>query len=299
MKLYTATSLFLEELKDQIKQKTYLHYQNLCEGYMTKYFNIDLDLVTHDDLRSGFREITERYSVSLTKALYSLVTRSLSFAYEKGYSKNRIAFKLRIKSKPQKQVECLTKQEQRVLEAYITEKKKPYYYGFLISLYTGLRLGELLALKWRDINFKHKILRVNATTSKCIENHKQIDIEDLPKTNSSIREIPLTDAMIKLLKALKAPSIYVLCNRNNEKIDYRGYQMSFTRLLKRLKIRHYGFHSLRHTFATRLLENGVDIKTISELMGHSTPTVTLNRYVHTNLENKRKAMQKITKKGDL
>ena len=68
-------------------------------------------------------------------------------------------------------------------------------------------------------------------------------------------------------------------------------------MLKKLHIKHYGFHALRHTFATRLLENGVDIKTISELLGHSSPTITLNRYVHTNLQNKRKAMEILTKKS--
>lgn len=81
-------------------------------------------------------------------------------------------------------------------------------------------------------------------------------------------------------------------------MDCRGYQTSFSRLLKKLNIKHYGIHSLRHTFATRLLENGVDIKTISELMGHSSPTVTLNRYVHTNMDNKRIALQKLNKKNN-
>lgn len=81
-----------------------------------------------------------------------------------------------------------------------------------------------------------------------------------------------------------------------KKIDVRTYQTSFENLLKKLNIKHYGFHSLRHTFATRLLENKVDIKTISELMGHSYPTITLNRYVHTNVQNKIKALQILTKK---
>lgn len=299
MKLINVANLFLEELKYQVKKRTYLHYQNLCERYVVKYFDIDLDFVNDEYLLLKFDQIIEKYSFSLTKSIYSLVMRSLVFAYEKGYSKKQTAFKIKLKSKPQKQVECLSKKEQRVLEDYILSRKKPYYYGFLISLYTGLRLGELLALKWQDINFKNKTLSVNSTTSKCTHLHRQIDLEDMPKTRSSMREIPLTKVLVELLKRLQSSNVYVLCNKYGKKVDYRAYQKSFERLLKKLQIKHYGFHSLRHTFATRLLESGVDIKTISELMGHSNPTITLNRYVHTNLENKRKAMQKLIKKGDL
>lgn len=292
-------NLFLEELKYQIKERTYFHYKNLYDRYIVDYFDIDLSVLDSNYLLSKFGEIMEKYSFSLTKTIYSLTTRSLVFAYEKGYMKTQIVFNIKLKSKPQKQVECLTKQEQNILENYILVQEKTYHYGILISLYTGLRLGELLALKWQNVDLKNKILYVKATTSNCTQNHQLIVIESLPKTNSSIREIPLNSILVKILKKLKSPNTYVLSNKFGAKIDYRGYQMSFTRILRKLKIKHYGFHSLRHTFATRLLESGVDIKTISELMGHSSPTITLNRYVHTNLGNKRKAMQKLTKKDDI
>lgn len=298
MKLNDITKLFIKEHKYQVKTKTYIHYQNLYERYINKYFDIELNLVEANALILTFNEIMTNYSYSLTKTIYSLVYRALDFAYDKGYLDNQIVFRIKLKNKAQKQVDCLSKKEQKILEDDILLNKKTYYYGFLISLYTGLRLGEVLSLKWQDINFEDRTLSVNSTTSISTRNHKLIDVEDLPKTNTSIREIPLTNRLIYLLKQLKPRKTYVMSNRYGEKINYRGYQRSFQRMLKRLKIKHYGFHSLRHTFATRLLENSVDIKTISELMGHSTPTITLNSYVHTNLENKRKAIQKITKKDD-
>ena len=100
-----------------------------------------------------------------------------------------------------------------------------------------------------------------------------------------------------MLKELKRNSScdYVVASRNNKQVFVRAYQKCFDNLLKKLDIKHYSFHSLRHTFATRLLENGVDVKTISELMGHSSPIITLNRYVHTNIDNKRKAVEKLKK----
>lgn len=298
MKLKDAINLFLEELKHQIKKGTYFHYRNLCAMYVEKYFDVDLKSVSEEILKLKICEFLKKFSYSLTKTIQSLIVRSLDFVHENGYLENKITLKIKIKNKPQKQVECLTKHEQQVLENFILKKQKIKYFGILVSMYTGLRLGELLALRWKDVDFKNKVLRVRLSISKHIVDHKQIDIEDLPKTNSSIREIPLTNVLAELLKKMRNSSDYVLCNKRGEKVDYRGYQMVFSRLLEKLKIKHYGFHSLRHTFATRLLENGVDIKTISELMGHSSPTVTLNRYVHTNMENKRKAMQKLTKKDD-
>lgn len=291
--------MFLKELKFEIKKRTYLHYKNLNEAYVTKFIDVDETLINLEYLNLQFTKFAEQYSCSLTKQLKSLVNRSLEFAFNKGLIKTNMQVNVKIKTKNEKQINCLTKAEQECLEQYILDGKKQYYYGFLISLYTGLRLGELLALKWTDVDFENRISKVNSTISKCVENHKVIIIEDAPKTISSIREIPLTSTLVKIFKSLRSESVYVLCNKFGERMDYRGYQTSFARLLKKLNIKHYGIHSLRHTFATRLLENGVDIKTISELMGHSSPTVTLNRYVHTNMDNKRIALQKLNKKNNV
>ncbi len=296
MKLHQIVIKYLKTLKYQVKRRTYLYYLNLYEIYIKKHFNFDIKILTTDKLNLEFMELSNAYSNSLAKTLKSILNRALNFAYENQLTKRQFYITLKIPKRMEKQVECLTLQEQCKLEQYIIEKKKIYSYGVLISLYTGLRLGELLALKWANIDFKNKILKVTLSTSKAIENHKQVDIVDIPKTYFSIREIPLTNELIKILKELKSHNTeYVVCNRKGNKVDYRTYQSSFASLLKNLHIKHYGFHSLRHTFATRLLENKVDIKTISELLGHSSPTITLNRYVHTNLESKRKAVQKLTK----
>ncbi len=294
MKLHQIVKEYLDNLKYQIKKHTYLHYQNLYEIYILKHFNFNARLVENSDLNLALLEFLKKYSNSLSKTIKSLINRSLTFAYENNMIKKRILITQKIKSRAEKQVECLSVSEQIKIEKYILENKRLYSYGVLISLFTGLRLGELLSLKWKEVDFKNKVIKVISTTSKCLENHKQIEIVDLPKSNSSIREIPLTKNLINLLKELKTTNAeYVVCNKKRKKVDYRTYQSSFNNLLKKLNIKHYGFHSLRHTFATRLLENKVDIKTISELLGHSNPSITLNRYVHTNIENKRRAMQKI------
>lgn len=300
MKLIKVTYEYLNELKYSIKQRTYLFYLQITDIYFVKHFDLDLENITSELINEIISTDIINYSNSTSKLITGLIQRVLNYAYDKKYINKQVIVKIKQKSKTNKSVEALTKFEQQKLEQYILNNKKYYHYGVLISFYTGLRIGELLSLKWQNINFENKMINIETTTCKISLNHKTIEIEDTPKTNSSIRQIPITPFLRQILKELKVyqqnNSEYVVSKSVGKKLDVRTYQASFENLLKKLNIKHYGFHSLRHTFATRLLENKIDIKTISELMGHSNPTITLNRYVHTNTQNKIKALQVLTKK---
>ena len=295
MKLKDIVMQYLENIKYSIKQKTYLFYLQINDIYISR-FNEEITL---NNLNEFVASIKEKFSYSTTKLVKSLINRSLDFALKNNLIDEQIVISIGLKNKQVRKVEALEKQEQVKLEKYIFENEKWYHYGILISLYTGLRLGELLALKWQNIDIKNKLIYIDKSVGSISQNHKTRIIESLPKTQSSIREIPISKQLLNILKALKQNSTndFVLVSHNNKQLQPRAYQKSFENLLKKLKIKHYGFHALRHTFATRLLENGVDIKTISELMGHSSPTITLNRYVHTNMQNKRKAMEAFNKKS--
>ncbi len=295
MKLKDIVMQYLENIKYSIKQKTYLFYLQMNEIYVVG-FNKEISL---SNLNEFIVSIKEKYSYSTTKLVKSLINRSLNLAFENGLTKEKIVITLHLKNQQIRKVQALEKQEQAKLENYILENNKIYYFGILLSLYTGLRLGEVLALKWQNIDIKNKLIYVDKSVGTISQNHKTLTIESSPKTQSSIREIPISKKLLDLIKVLRQnpKSDYVIVSHNGKQIQSRAYQKSFENLLKKLHIKHYGFHSLRHTFATRLLENGVDIKTISELLGHSSPTITLNRYVHTNLQNKRKAMEILTKKS--
>jgi len=294
MKLKNIIYAYLENIKYSIKQKTYLFYLQIVDGYIAK-FNKE---ITAKNLCEFISEIKEKYSFSTTKLVKSLINRSLVYAFENGLTKEKITISMHLKNQKVRKVEALEKQEQTKLERYILENEKWYHYGILLSLYTGLRLGEVIALKWQNVDIKNKLIYIDKTVSNISQNHKTLTIESSPKTQSSIRVIPISKQLQIILKKLKqiSENDYVITSHNNKRISPRAYQKSFENLLKKLHIKHYGFHSLRHTFATRLLENGIDVKTISELLGHSSPTITLNRYVHTNLQNKRKAMEIFTSK---
>jgi integrase len=197
-------------------------------------------------------------------------------------------------------VECFTSDEQKKIETYIVQQGKMKLYGILLCLYTGLRIGELMALKWSDINFQNGILSVERSCHDGASGGKYKKIEEEPKTENSKRMIPLPDSLLPLLKAWKRKSKceYVVSdNAFNGRygVSVRSYQRTFALLLKKLHIPHKGFHSLRHTFATRAIECGMDVKTLSELLGHKTPAVTLERYAHSLSEHKQAMMNHLGK----
>ena len=295
MKLKQIVDEYLENIRYSIKHKTYRFYLQICEIYISKF---DKE-INNKNLNEYIFSIKEKYSYSTTKVIKNLINRSLDFAIQNKMIEVDCNITIKLKENKTQKAVALSKDEQSKLEQYILQNKRYYHYGIVIALYTGLRIGELLALKWTDIDFKNKLIYVNRTFETTSNNHKTITYEDLPKTNNSIRELPISNHLLSILKELKliSKSDYVVASYKGTAIKIRAYQKSFENLLNKLEIKHYSFHSLRHTFATRLLENGVDVKTISELMGHSSPTITLNRYVHTNIENKRKAMNNLTKKS--
>ena len=171
-------------------------------------------------------------------------------------------------------------------------------FGVVLCLYTGLRIGELLALEWSDIDFQKGIISVSKSCHDGKdENGKFARITDTPKTETSEREIPFPKQLIPYLRNLKkdSKSVYVVASDSDKLISVRAYQRSFELFLKRIHIPHKGFHSLRHTFATRALECGMDVKTLSEILGHKNANVTLNRYVHSLMEHKREMMNRLGK----
>ncbi len=289
MKLKEASQQYFTHCKNVLKLKTYLHYLLLYNTHLEKSFgHREIKNISSLDIESFISSKSDLANSSI-KLIICVLKNILN------YVGNSLQIKYRIKGS-KKQVQALTKDEQQKLERYILNSKLTYNYGIIISLYTGVRIGELLALTWQDIDFKRKTISISKTTNNITRNHKLYAYNSSPKTENSERIIPLPTVIIPILKELqKQNSKYVIANKFGEQVYIRVYQNSFSNVLKNLNMRHYGFHSLRHTFATRAVECGVDVKSLSEILGHSSVNTTLNKYVHSSLELKNRLIEKVGK----
>ena len=218
---------------------------------------------------------------------------------EDGILAKNPCIKLKLPEIIEKEIKVFTKHEQERLERSILSGKDYRELGVLICLYTGLRLGELCALKWDCINFKTRMMQVRASVGRVKDfslnaKAKTRIAEGEPKTKKSKRWIPLPHFLCDILKQLKArtQSEYVLPSKadNTTPLQPRTMQHVYRRLMCRAKLSYVNFHTLRHTFATRSVELGSDIKSLSEMLGHSNVLITMNRYAHSLLEQKQRAM---------
>ncbi len=249
------------------------------------------DLTTNGNKRTG-----KGLSPNFTNSILSIIRNSLKTAHTAGYLSEYTADKVVRPKTKEKQVDCFTAKEQKAIEKAAFSAKKDKYRGIVLCLYTGLRVGELLALKWSDIDFEKGVLSVTKTCYDGNVNGKHVRIIGAPKTENSRRLIPLPKTILKMLKELKRKSKCEFVIADGKKPAFvRSYQRTFELFLKKNGLKHKGFHSLRHTFATRALECGMDVKSLSEILGHKNATITLNRYVHALWEHKAEMMNKIAK----
>lgn len=196
--------------------------------------------------------------------------------------------------------DILSREEQEALEKHLLEHISPRNTGILLSLYMGLRIGEVCALRWENINLTENLLSVRSTMQRLQthpENGRKTAVSiTAPKSKCSIRDIPIPDFLAEVLVQLDPgqPEAFFLTGKAREFTEPRLLQGYYQKILDKNGINHFNYHALRHTFATRCVEAGFDIKSLSEMLGHSTVNITLNRYVHASIAMKRKNMEKIS-----
>ncbi len=295
---------FCNYIRPSSKSRTCERYSEIVEKRLkVKLGEYELNELTPLVLQRYITELIESGNMKTGKGLaansvngiITVIQNSLKLAYALGTIKEYAADKIRRPKTKEKEVTCFTLSEQKKIERAALAGKKTKWLGIVVCLYTGLRIGELLALEWKDVDFQKGVLTVSKSRHEGKdENGRYAHIVESPKTVSSGRCIPLPKQILCELRMLKrkSRSAYVISN-GERSIPVRSYQRSFERLLKKLDIPHKGFHALRHTFATRALECGMDVKMLSELLGHKDPAVTLRRYVHSLMEQKKEMMNKV------
>ena len=190
--------------------------------------------------------------------------------------------------------------QQKIFERQLLHEMDTTKLGILISLHTGLRIGEICALTWENVDIIKKVIYVRTTIARVKDNScsgtKTKLIIDAPKTKSSKRDIPISSFLLPILTTMKSSAIspYVI-SESPTFIQPRTYEYRYHKLLDSCGLESINYHSLRHTFATRCIEAGVDVKSLSEILGHSNVSITLNTYVHSSMELKRTQLEKLTK----
>lgn len=193
----------------------------------------------------------------------------------------------------QKEMRVLSISEQNLFEKYLYKDMDNFKFAALISLYTGIRIGELCALQWKDIN--NGTIKIYKTLHRLKdEKGKSTIFIDSPKTFHSNRTIPIPLFLNTIIESKRSDSEnYVIANESVKIIEPRLMQIKFKRMTEECGLENVTFHTLRHTFATRCVECGFDIKSLSEILGHSDVKTTLNKYVHSSMELKQKNMNKL------
>ena len=302
MKYAEWLDIWLENyIKPSVKVRTYERYALIIDKHIStdvgKCEISELSALVLQNfitklLESGNCKTGNGLSANSVNAIISVLQSSLQTAHLIGVANEYTANKIKRPKLIERPVECFSLKEQKQIEQAVLNSKKDKLFGILLCLYSGLRIGELIALRWSDIDFTKGLL----TVSKSCHDGKAGLIIDEPKTATSRRVMPLPKQLLPILKSIKkkSDSLFVV-SANGKPVSVRSYQRSFELLLKKLKIPHKGFHSLRHTFATRALECGMDVKTLSEILGHKHPTVTLNLYAHSLMEHKADMMNMLGK----
>lgn len=231
--------------------------------------------------------------------ILTIIRESMAYAEDNGAMVVCNPQKLTIKRK-EKEMRVLTSQEQAALVCVLMNEVNLSKFGVLLSLYTGIRIGELCALQWEDLCLNSSILKVRKTIQRIQNRNAEAErktkvIITEPKSQCSIRDIPLPLFIVELAKRFEAgPKAYVLSGTESRYVEPRIMQERFKQYIAEAGIADANFHATRHTFATRCVEVGFDLKSLSEILGHANVNITLNRYVHSSFELKSSNMSKLT-----
>lgn len=287
-----AAEAWLLYVKKERKWSTYTKYIASYRKHIAPSLGqVALHAVTDTFVRQEI--LKEEWSDSVQKTVYCVLNGILAFAAEK-YCLTLPKLRRPAIQKPVKPPEAFRADEQSALFFVLHSHTDAYKAAVFLALHTGMRLGELCALKWRDVDEVQKTLHVCRTVQRLPAErglYKTLLTETPPKSVCSIRDIPLSPQMLHVLKKCCPAGDYVFGGK--KPLEPRTMQYHFRKILAEAKIGKHNFHTLRHTFATNCVERGVDVKSLSEILGHSNVNITLNRYVHPTMDTKRKYMKDI------
>jgi len=287
--------------KLRVKFSSYCCYEKLITKYILPYF----EDIGYEKLGTPIiNEFSEhmlkcgkvnRFGGLSSKSVHDIlvVMRSVAKYAEQEYSYKNPMRNISMPKSEIKEAVVFNKDERGRLQNYLQSNLTDSNLGILLTMYSGLRIGELCALTWGDIDFENGAVRVAKTLQRVPErsgSNKTSVIITSPKSKTSVRDIPIPAFVMDILQHNRHSDNCYILSGNNRPVESRTMQNRFKAVLKECGIRSANFHLIRHTYATACIESGFDAKTVSELLGHSNVNITLNRYVHSSMERKKKCV---------
>lgn len=299
--LSEVIDLWKIDKKQYVKKSSFSAYTLLVENHLLPNFGNKFAIEEADVQSFVFQKLETGLSHKTIKDILIVLKMILKFGAKNKWL-HYTPFDIQFPTEREKHnIEVLTKIDQKKIMNYIQEHFTFRNLGVYICLSAGMRIGEICALTWEDIDTDNGIISVNRTIQRIYVIEDGIRrtelILDTPKTKNSIREIPISKDLLRILKPFKKivnPSFFVLTN-DAKPTEPRTYRSYYKNLMAALKMPELKFHGLRHSFATRCIESNCDYKTVSVLLGHSNISTTLNLYVHPNMEQKKKAIEQMFK----
>lgn len=295
---------WLASVSHGVKESTLAHYDYTLQRYLLPVFGAwKVHGLDEQRLEQGMLEVISPKSgnhkplgASSARECLSILRRICKYAAHLRLMRPvEILVKLpqfeRVQTKP------LSVQEQACLRDFVLEHPTTRKAGLLLQMQLGLRIGEVCGLQWGDFDLSAGVLTIRRTVSRiyCRDGHTKVLIQT-PKTRSSGREIPIPQELFTLLQRLHggaSEETWFLSGNAEKPVEPRCYRKSVQLYLRQAAVRKVHPHTLRHTFATTCLQAGCDIKTLSELLGHADPNITLRRYVHSNMNRKRRELERV------
>lgn len=291
----TVKDLFTEWLsavKLKVKDSTYANYTMKYEKHIAPEFdNVRYNLLTANMVHIFIdKKLRDGLSAKYVSDIV-IVFKSMAKYIAKTYGFQNVLGDVILPKTEKTEMKILSKQHQEILHRYLIKNLDRKSLCILLSLYTGLRIGEICGLKWSDIDFEHSALTVRRTVQRIRKGtHGTKLITGTPKSKSSCRTIPVPEFLMKILSKFRSYNDNYILSDSEKATEPRTLQHRFKATLEKAQLPSVNYHSLRHMFATNCLYIGFDIKTLSEILGHSSVETTLNRYVHSSMEQKYRCM---------
>ena len=293
----TVRTLFEEWLCSvelRVKTSTYANYRMKVEKHILPEFGgLRYEYLTAPMLQDF---IQKKISSGLSKKYVSdivIVFKTMAKYISRVHGfRNPLADVILPKSQ-QKEMHLLSEKQQKQLCSYLMKNQNTTSLCILISMHMGLRIGEICGLQWSDIDFEKQLLTVRRTVQRVQTETGTKLLIDAPKTNSSKRSVPILDFMMNLLRKFRNQDNFYLLSKTEQPVEPRTLQRRFKTILKKANLPSVNYHSLRHMFATNCIKAGFDVKTLSEILGHTSVETTLKLYVHSSMERKIECMNKL------